>query len=91
MPNTKSAAKRARSTARRATRNKLVKSRVKMLEKKFLEAVDGGKADQAKHAYIRVISAYDRAAKRGVLRREKSNRKKSRLQLRLNALAAKPA
>jgi small subunit ribosomal protein S20 len=91
MPNTKSAAKRARSSARRSTRNKLVKSRVKLLEKKFLDAVEGGKADQAKRAYIRVISAYDRAAKRGVVRREKSDRKKSRLQLKLNALAVKPA
>ena len=91
MPNTKSAAKRARSSARRATRNKLIKSRVKLLEKRFLAAVDGGKVDQANHAYIRVVSAYDRAAKHGVVRREKSDRKKSRLQLQLNALATKPA
>ena len=50
MPNTKSAEKRVRSNARKATRNQSVKSSVKTFEKKFLELATAGKLDEAKAA-----------------------------------------
>jgi small subunit ribosomal protein S20 len=91
MPNTKSAEKRVRSNARKAAHNKTIKSRLKSLEKKYLSLVTEGKLDDAKVAYRDVASAFDKAAKVGVIKREKASRKRSRLQLNLNRASAKPA
>lgn len=90
MPNTKSAERRVRSSARRAARNQTVKSQLKTLEKKFLTTVTSGKLDDAKSAFSAVASALGKAAKGGVIKAETASRKRSRLQLRLNA-AGKPA
>ena len=91
MPNTKSAEKRVRSSARKAARNQSVKSRVKTLEKNFLAAVASGKLDDAQKALRAVSSGLDKAAKGGVLRDKTAQRKRSRLALRLNAAAKAPA
>ncbi|MEN9601260.1 MAG: Ribosomal protein, partial [Verrucomicrobiota bacterium] len=50
----------------------------------FLELATAGKLDEAKAALSVVTSAYARAAKGGVLKRETASRKASRLQLHLN-------
>jgi len=91
MPNTKSAAKRVRSSARKAAQNQSVKSRVRTMERKFTTAVAAGKPDDAKKAISAAASAYDKAAKSGVLKAKTAQRKRSRLQLALNRLAKKPA
>lgn len=93
MPNTKSAAKQARSSERKAARNRGVKSRIKSLEKTYLSLIKDGKVAEAKEALSRVASAYDKAAKSGVIKKAKASRKRSRLQLGLNASgkAAAPA
>lgn len=88
MPNTKSAAKAARQSERRAARNRIVKSQVKTAEKKFLEAVASGDAAVAGTAYKAAAAAYAKAARRGVVKVGKSSRKQSRLQLKLNAVVA---
>ncbi len=85
MPNTKSAAKQARSSERKAVRNRSVKSRLKTLEKKYLGLLKDGKVTEAKQAFSDVASAFDKAAKSGVIKKENASRKRSRLQLRLNA------
>lgn len=85
MPNTKSAERRVRSSARRAARNQTVKSELKTLEKKFLAAVTSGKLDAARASFSDVASALGKAAKGGVIKSETASRKRSRLQLRLNA------
>lgn len=87
MPNTKSAEKRVRSTARKAARNRSVKSRLKTLEKKYLSVLASGKADETKATHADVVSALAKAAKDGVVHRATANRKRSRLALRLNAAA----
>lgn len=91
MPNTKSAAKRVRGSARKAAQNRKVKFKVKGAEKEFLSLIEQGKVDEAAKALPKVVSAYDRAAKTGALKKEKAGRKHSRLARRLNAAAAKPA
>jgi small subunit ribosomal protein S20 len=90
MPNTKSAAKRVRSSARKAAQNKSVKSRVRTMERKFTSAVASGKADEAQKAIGAAASAYGKAAKTGVIKAKTAQRKRSRLQLALNRLQAKP-
>jgi small subunit ribosomal protein S20 len=83
MPNTLSAERRARSSARRQARNRAVKSKVKTLEKRYLSLLAEGKQDEATQALSHVTSALDKAAKKGVLHRASADRKKSRLAVKL--------
>ena len=83
MPNTKSAEKRVRSSARKQIANNYVNTRLKTLEKKFRGAVTEKKADAAV-SLKEAISAIDKAVKTGVLKRGTADRKKSRLTLTLN-------
>jgi small subunit ribosomal protein S20 len=90
MPNTKSAERRVRSNARKRLHNRSIKSRLKTLERVYEDAVKSGKPDDAGTAYRRLSSAFDKAAKVGVVHKGKADRKKSRLAARL-AAAANPA
>ena len=86
MPNTKSAERRMRSSARKHSQNQVIKSRLKTTELKYLELIQAGKKEEAA-AVLRVVSsAFDKAAKTGVVPRATASRKRSRLTLRLNAL-----
>ena len=87
MPNIKSAEKRVRSTTRRATYNRATKSRVNTLERNFNLLIKAGNKDEATALLPKVASAYDKAAKKGVVHRNKANHKKSRLSRSLKALA----
>jgi small subunit ribosomal protein S20 len=86
MPNTKSAERRARNSLRKHARNISVKSRLKTLEKNYLSLVSSGKKDEAAAALRGVSSAFDKAAKSGVIHSATANRKKSRLTVRLASL-----
>lgn len=88
MPNTKSAERRARVSARRHARNKSVKTRLRTLEKSYRQLVVAGKKDEAGQALRTAVSAIDKAAKRGVIPKGRANRKKSRLSVSLKAKAA---
>lgn len=83
MPNTKSAERRMRNSARKQTRNRSVKSKLHTLERKYLQLVGSGKKDEAAKVLPLVSSAFDKAAKSGVIHRATAARKKSRLALRL--------
>lgn len=88
MPRTKSAAKAARGSLRKQTRNKSIKSRLHTLENKLLSAIDAKKSDEAATAYRALTSALDKAAKVKVIHGNLASRKKSRLAARLKKLAA---
>jgi len=83
MPNTKSAERRMRSSARKQARNRSTKSRLHTLERNYLQLVGAGNKDEAAKALPAVSSAFDKAAKAGVIHRATADRKKSRLALRL--------
>jgi len=83
MPNTKSAERRMRNSARKNLRNRSVKSNLHTLEKNYLELLGTGKKDDAAKQLRTLTSAMDKAAKSGVMHRAAANRKKSRLALRL--------
>jgi small subunit ribosomal protein S20 len=72
LPNIKAAEKWTRQTEKRTTRNKDVKTRLKTVYKKAVSAQD---AEFAKS----VESQFDKAAKSGVIHKNKAARKKSRL------------
>jgi small subunit ribosomal protein S20 len=83
MPNTKSAERRVRNSARKHLHNRSLKSHLHILERGYLQLVDTGKKDEAAKALQTITSAFDKAAKSGVVHRVTANRKKSRLALRL--------
>lgn len=74
MANTKSAAKRARQTARRISRNRSVLSRIQRIQKR---ALTGAKPDASQ--IRKAISEIDKAAKRGIIHRNAAIRRKTRL------------
>jgi small subunit ribosomal protein S20 len=85
MPNTKSAERRMRNSARKQQHNRAIKSRLHTLERGYLELLSSGKKGDAAKAFQSISSAFDKAAKSGVVHRATANRKKSRLALRLAA------
>jgi len=79
MANTRSAAKRSRQTLKRMLRNRSVATRLRTMQK-------GVRSAEASRDQIRaVISAIDKAAKRGIIHENAANRRKARLN---KALAA---
>ena len=86
MPNTKSAERRMRSSARKRLHNRSIKSRLHTLERKYLALVTAGKKNEASQALRDISSAFDKAAKTGVVHSATASRKKSRLSIRLHGL-----
>ena len=72
MANSKSAAKRARQNPRRTLRNRSVVTNLRSLAKRH---ASGGKADEMRA----LVSALDKAAKRGIIHKNVANRRKARL------------
>jgi small subunit ribosomal protein S20 len=79
MPNTKSAERRMRGSARKQQHNRSIKSSLRRVEKDYRALITAGKKDEAAKALPAVHSALDKAVKSGVLNRPAVNRKKSRL------------
>jgi len=86
MPNTKSAERRMRNSARKRLHNRSIKSSLHQLEKKYLALLTSGKKSDAAESFRAVSSAFDKAAKTGVIHKSLADRKKSRLSARLNGL-----
>jgi small subunit ribosomal protein S20 len=87
MANTKSAIRRTRANERKRLNNRSTLSRVRKAEKTYQAAVAAGKKDDAAKALRTVASAYDKAAKKGIIKRGSADRKKSRLTIKLNKLS----
>lgn len=87
MPNTQSAIRRTRNSARRALMNRSSKTRLKTLEAKFSSSLKTGKKEEAQEAFRSVVSALDKAAKTGVIHQGKADRKKSRLAIQLGGIS----
>jgi small subunit ribosomal protein S20 len=84
MANTKSAAKRARQTLKRSLRNRSVVTRLRTMQKQARSS-EAPKTEQIRA----VISAIDKAAKRGIIHRNAAHRRKARLNKALTAAATK--
>jgi small subunit ribosomal protein S20 len=91
MANTKSAERRARSNERKRIRNKAAKTKLRQLEKKLRASLTSGTPDERVKLYRDYTSAFDRAAKSGVVHKGTADRKKSRLAISLNKAAKAPA
>ena len=87
MAHSKSSKKRVFIGERNAARNKSIKSRVTTFVKKVLIAVEAKNVDEAKAALQVAYKELDKAVTKGVLKKNTASRKKSRLTLKVNALA----
>ncbi len=72
-----------RNSARKRLHNRSITSRLHTLERGYLKLLSAGKKEDAAKAFQSISSAFDKAAKTGVVHRATANRKKSRLALRL--------
>ncbi len=87
MPSTRSAAKQARASLRRQARNQTAESNLYSTLRKMSALLQGGKKDEAKALYPKVVSTLDKAVQHGRLHRNAAARRKSRLAHALKAAA----
>jgi small subunit ribosomal protein S20 len=85
MANIKSQIKRNRQNEARRQRNKSERSHLKTLTKRFTDAAEAGDTDEAQEAYRAAARAYDQAAAKRVIHRNKASNKKSRLAKKLRS------
>ena len=86
MPNSSSAAKRVRQSAKRHAVNTWRKRRIKEQVKSFLKAVHDQDAGTAETEFRKTTALLDKIAATGTIHRNAAARRKSRLSARLNAM-----
>ena len=87
MPNIKSAKKRVLVNNTKALRNKMIKSQLKTVIKKFQAAVASGDKAAALEAYKLAVKKVDQAAAHGIIHKNAAAHRKSQFTLMLNAMA----
>jgi len=90
MANTKSAIKRIRQNKRQSDVNRHNRARLRTQVKKLQGTIESAGADDAKKELPTTVSSIDRAVQKGIIKKNKGSRMKSRLTRKVNALA-KPA
>jgi len=88
VANSPQARKRARQNDKRRAHNASLRSLVRTKIKQVVAAVDSGKAEDAQAAYDSAVPVIDRMANRGIIKKNKAARHKSRLNARVKALAS---
>ena len=86
MPNTESAKKRVRQSAKRRALNNWRKRRIKTQVKSFLTAIQAKDLAQAETEYRKVQGILDRIVCTGTIHRNTAARRKSRLSRQLREL-----
>ncbi len=89
MANIHSAEKAARRSARQRVRNRIITSGARTFIKNANALITQGDLEAAEAATKQALRALDKAAEKGVLKKNNAARRKSRLVLKLNALRAK--
>ena len=84
MPNIKSAKKRVKVIATKTLRNKMLKSQLNTVVKKFKAAVESGDKAAAQVAYVAAVKKVDQAVGHGLLHKNNAAHKKSALAQLLN-------
>lgn len=87
MANIKSAKKRIKVIERRTLRNKMIKSKVKTVIKKFEVALAAGDKEAAAKALKAATSEISKAASKGIFHKNTASRKISRLTQAFNKMA----
>jgi small subunit ribosomal protein S20 len=84
LPQSKSAQKRVRVSAKRQLRNKSVRSLCKTDITKAERLIFSGELEAAKQAVAEAIISLDKAAEKGIIHPNNAARRKSRLMKKLN-------
>jgi small subunit ribosomal protein S20 len=87
MANHKSAAKKAAHDVEARLRNRANRSAMKSAIKRFLAVVETGNKAEATALLPTTLGVVDKACRKGVLHKNAADRHKSRLSLKVNALA----
>ncbi len=87
-PATTSAEQAARRSARQRIRNRIITSGARTHIKQANTLIAEGNLEAAETATKQALRALDKAAEKGVLKKNNAARRKSRLTLKLNALRA---
>ena len=78
MPNTKAAKKSLRQSVKRREKNRRVSNAYKAALKEYRRLVGDGKSKEAEQYFAKVQKQLDKAAKTGVIKKNKASRLKSR-------------
>ena len=88
MANLAAAKKSIRADKKKQQRNKAVKSTLKTLIKKLNDLIGQKKQKEASELLREVMSALDKAAKIGVIKKNTASRKKARLSIKIAKISA---
>lgn len=88
MANSPQARKRARQNDKRRVHNASLRSLVRTKIKQVIAAADTGSSEDARAAYDSAVPVIDKMANRGIIKKNKAARHKSRLNARVKALAS---
>jgi small subunit ribosomal protein S20 len=83
MPRRRTSVKVTRASRKKHVRNVRVRQDIKKILKKFQSLVTEKKIDEAKQLISKVVSSFDKAAKKGIIKKGTADRRKSRLMKRL--------
>jgi small subunit ribosomal protein S20 len=86
LANIQSAKKRARQNVKRREQNVALRSRMRSAVKKVLKAIAAGDREQALESFKAAVPEIDRAAGKGLIRKNRAAHYKSRLNARVKAL-----
>ena len=86
MANTQSAEKADRQNSRRRTRNRTIRVSARTQVKNANSIIVDGNVEDAEKAAVSAISALDKAAQKGIIKKNNASRRKSRLMKKLNTL-----
>ncbi len=87
MANSAQAKKRVRQAEKARSRNASQRSSMRTSVKKVLKAIDSNDLSAATEAYRYATTLLDRAARKGLIHKNKAARLKSRLNVKVKALA----
>ena len=85
----RAARKRDRQNKKANQRNTAIKAMLHTTHKKLFKNADAGDRAEAEKQFKAFVSGLDKAVKKGVIKKNTADRKKSRAQLKLNKIAAK--
>ena len=91
MPHRHSAVKALRQDAKRALRNKAVKSRLRTEQNKLNRMLERGEVEPAAEQLGLLVKLFHRAAARGIIHANSAARKQSQYERRLNEIRAAAA
>ncbi len=77
-----------RQSARRRVRNRVIRASARTQVKQANEVIVAGVPADAEKATVAAIRALDKAAEKGIIKKNNAARRKSRLMKKLNALRA---